>query len=102
INNIVYANHGSAVQSVNAYQVALVNNTIANNVHVLPNSGTEADAYLIWNDPNYGGPINLLVLNNIVANNENCGLFYHNAGSVTTSHNLLYMNAGGAADYCEG
>jgi parallel beta helix pectate lyase-like protein len=102
INNIVYANRGSAVQSVNSYQVALVNNTIADNVHVQPDSGTEADAYLIWNDPPPTGPSNMLVLNNILANNENCGLFYHNAGSVTTLNNLLWNNAHDAANYCEG
>ncbi|HUS15711.1 MAG TPA: right-handed parallel beta-helix repeat-containing protein, partial [Chloroflexia bacterium] len=102
INNVVYANHGSAVQAVNAYQVALVNNTIVDTVHVQSDSGTEADGYLIWNDPNYGGPINLLVQNNIVANNQNCGLFYHDAGTVTTLNNLLWNNAGDAANYCEG
>ena len=101
INNLVYANHGSAIQSVNAYEVALVNNTIADNVHVQSDSGTEADAYLIWNDPPPSGPTNMLVLNNILANNENCGLFYHNPGSVTTSHNLLWNNAHDWANYCE-
>ena len=97
-NNVVYANHGSAVQSVNSYHVAFVNNTVAENVHVQPDSGTEADAYLIWFDPPPTGPIDMTVFNNILANNQNCGLFYHNAPGVISSHNDSWNNA---ANYCE-
>ncbi len=101
-NNLVYANHGSGVQSVNSTQVAFVNNTVADNVHVLPDSGTEADAYLIWFDGPPGGPVTMTVFNNILANNANCGLFYHNApGGITSAHNDTWNNHAGAANYCE-
>jgi hypothetical protein len=98
----VYANRGSGVQSVNATQVAFVNNTVADNVHVQPDSGTEADAYLIWFDGPPAGPVALTVFNNILANNANCGLFYHNApGGITSAHNDAWNNHAGAANYCE-
>lgn len=101
-NNVVYANRGSGVQSVDSTQVSFVNNTVADNVHVQPDSGTEADAYLIWFDSVPSGPIAMSVFNNILAGNANCGLFYHNAPSgVTSSHNDSWNNHAGAANYCE-
>ncbi len=102
-NNLVYANHGSGVQSVNSTRVAFVNNTVANNVHVQPDSGTEADAYLIWFDSPPGGPVVMTVYNNVLAGNEQCGLFYHGApgGGVTSGNNDSWNNHSGAGNYCE-
>jgi parallel beta-helix repeat protein len=101
-NNLVYANGGSGVQVVNSVQVSFVNNTVADNFHIVPDSGTEADAYLIWFDSLPSGPITMTVFNNILADNANCGLFYHNAPSgVTSSHNDSWNNHNGAANYCE-
>ena len=101
-NNVVYANGGSGVQAVNSYQVAFVNNTVADNLNVQPDSGTEADAYLIWNDITPTRPITMTVFNNILAGNANCGLFFHNApAGVTSSHNDSWNNHNNAANYCE-
>jgi parallel beta-helix repeat protein len=104
-NNLVYDNGGSGVQVVDSAQVAFVNNTVAGNYHILPDSGTEADAFLIWLDTFATGPIQITVFNNILADNANCGLFFHNPNGlagITSSHNDSWNNHGGAADYCEG
>ena len=59
-NNLVYDNGGSGVQVVDSVQVSFVNNTVAGNFHIVPDSGTEADAFLIWFDtvPNRTDPDN--------------------------------------------
>jgi hypothetical protein len=103
-NNVVYANGGSGVQVVDSVQAVFVNNTVADNYHILPDSGTEADAFLIWFDATPTGPIQMTVYNNILAGNANCGLFYHNApaGSISSGHNDVWNNHAGQANYCEG
>jgi Right handed beta helix region len=102
-NNLVYDNGGSGVQVVDSVQVAFVNNTVAGNYHILPDSGTEADAFLIWFDSVPSGPIQMTVLNNILADNANCGLFFHNApvAGITSSHNDSWNNHSNQANYCE-
>jgi parallel beta-helix repeat protein len=100
-NNVVYANGGSGVQVVNSNQVAFVNNTVADNWNIQPDSGTEADAFLIWNTVTPTSPITMTVFNNILAHNANCGIFFHNAPGLTSSHNDSWNNANNAANYCE-
>jgi len=103
-NNLVYDNGGSGVQVVDSVQAAFVNNTVAGNFQIQPDSGTEADAFLIWFDTFATGPIQMTVFNNILADNANCGLFFHNPNNlagITSAHNDSWNNHAGAANYCE-
>ena len=96
-NNIIVDNYGTGVLGQNIHDLRVINNTIAGNLFVQPDSpgnGIEIGSWPIIPTNTYTATL----LNNILVNNSNCGIYAANVVSLNIDYNDVYANG---VDYCD-